>query len=168
MEYLTLGKIVKTCGLKGEAKILCSTHFSYDRYQKNNHVYLWNEKTNERIEVTVKSFRKDGLFDFVQFKEIPSIDALTPHINEYVQVEKDLSFLLANEYFYSDLLGSEVYDGNTLLGKVKKIEEYASYATLRVERKAQKDILIPFVKAFIQKVDIEAKKIWIHHWEGLE
>lgn len=120
MEYLTLGKIVKTCGLKGEAKILCSTHFSYDRYQKNNHVYLWNEKTDERIEVTVKSFRKDGLFDFVQFKEIPSIDALTPHINEYVQVEKDLSFLLANEYFYSDLLGSEVYDSDTLLGKVKK------------------------------------------------
>ena len=166
MEYLTLGKIVKTCGLKGEAKILCSTHFSYDRYQKNNHVYLWNEKTDERIKVTVKSFRKDGLFDFVQFKEIPSIDALTPHINEYVQVEKNLSFLLENEYFYSDLLGSEVYDGNTLLGKVKKIEEYASYATLRVKRKAQKDI--PFVKAFIQKVDIEAKKIWIHHWEGLE
>lgn len=77
-------------------------------------------KTDERIEVTVKSFRKDGLFDFVQFKEIPSIDALTPHINEYVQVEKDLSFLLENEYFYSDLLGSEVYDSDTLLGKVKK------------------------------------------------
>lgn len=168
MEYLTLGKIVKTFGLKGEAKILSSTHFSYDRYQKNNRVYLWNEKTGERLEVIVKAFRKEGLFDYVLFKEISSIEALTPHINDLVQVEKDLSFLEENEYFYSDLLDSEVYDEDILLGKVKKIEEYASYATLRVERKNQKDILIPFVKAFIKKVDIQTKKIWIHHWEGLE
>ena len=169
MEYLTLGKIVKAFGIKGEAKILSCSHFRLERYKKNRKLFLWNEKTNERIQVTVSTFRMEKEFDIVKFKEFSSIEELTPYISYYVQVEKDLSFLEEGEFFYSDLLGLDVSDENgASLGKVSKIEEYASYATLRVKRENKKDILIPFVKAFIAQVDLENKKIIIHHWEGLE
>ena len=61
-----------------------------------------------------------------------------------------------------------VYDEeDNLIGKVKDIEEYASYQTLRISRNKDKDVLVPFVKAFIKNVDLENKKIVIHVLEGL-
>jgi len=167
MEYLTLGKIVKAFGIKGEAKIYSSTHFRKQRYKKNNKVFLYNEKTEQRIEVTIKSHRIDGDFDMVSFNEIKDINELLPYINYLVQVEKDNHLLTKDSYFYSDLVGLEVYDeNNKFLGKVKKIEEYAAYQTLRIETN-NKDILIPFVKAFIKEVNLDENKIIIFHWEGL-
>ena len=62
----------------------------------------------------------------------------------------------------------DVYDeNNNKLGKVKDVEEYASYQTLRVKREGAKDFFVPFVKAFIKKVDIKNQKIIIHVIEGL-
>ena len=169
MEFLTLGKIVKTFGIKGEAKIFSSTHFRKQRYKKNNKVFLFDEKTNKRLEVTVKSHRIDGDFDMVSFVEIKDINELLPFVGCLVQVEKDNKLLSKDSYFYSDLIGLDVYDENEiLLGKVKKVEEYAAYQTLRVEQNEGKDILIPFVKAFIKDVDLDNKKIIIFHWEGLK
>ena len=65
MEYITLGKIVKTIGLKGEVKVYSSSDFSYDRYEKGNNVTLFNEKTKERVTCIVKSFRKDKEFGWL-------------------------------------------------------------------------------------------------------
>ncbi len=168
MKYLTLGKIVKAFGIKGEAKIYSSTHFRKQRYKKNSKVFLFDENTNKRIEVTVKSHRIDGDFDMVSFYEIKDINELMPYINFLVQVEKDSSILSKNSYYFCDLENVEVYDENNLfLGKVKKIEEYAAYQTLRIATDS-KDILIPFVKAFIKEVNLEENKIIIYHWEGLK
>ena len=160
MEYITLGKIVKTIGLKGEVKVYSSSDFSYDRYEKGNNVTLFNEKTKERVTCIVKSFRKD--------KEFPSIEAITPYINNLVQIEKSDAILPKGFYHYSDLKNCDVYDeNNNKLGKVKDVEEYASYQTLRIKREGAKDFFVPFVKAFIKKVDIDNKKIIIHVIEGL-
>lgn len=168
MQYLTLGKIIKAFGIKGEAKIYSSTHFRKQRYKKNSKVFLFNENTNEKIKVTIKSHRIDGDFDMVSFNEIKDINELLPYINYLVQIEKDNSVLSKNSYYYCDLETANVYDENgDFLGKVKKIEEYASYQTLRIATD-EKDLLIPFVKAFIKEVNIEEKKIIIYHWEGLK
>ena len=68
----------------------------------------------------------------------------------------------------NDLIGKEVLDHTALvIGKVKDVEEYASYQTLRVKREDAKDFFVPFVKAFIKKVDIKNQKIIIHVIEGL-
>lgn len=168
MEYITLGKIVKTIGLKGEVKIYSSSDFSYDRYEKGNNVTLFNEKTKERVTCIVKSFRKDKEFDIVSFEEFPSIEAITPYINNLVQIEKSDAILPKGFYHYSDLKNCDVYDeNNNKLGKVKDVEEYASYQTLRIKREGAKDFFVPFVKTFIKKVDIDNKKIIIHVIEGL-
>ncbi len=169
MSYVTLGKIVKAFGIKGEAKILSSSHFRKERYRKNQKMILFLEHSNEIKEVSVQSYREDGQFDIVKFSEINSIDELSHWINAFVQVPKDISFLKKDYFFFSDLVGCQVNDENgEALGMVIKVEEYASYCTLRVQNDDQKDILIPFVKAFIKKVDIERKCIDIYHWEGLK
>ena len=58
------------------------------------------------------------------------------------------------------------FDNGQKIGVVKAIEEYTSYATLRVKTN-EKDVLIPFVQAFIKSVSLEEKQIIINYIEGL-
>ncbi len=168
MEYITLGKIVKTIGLRGEVKILSSSDFSMDRYRKNNEIYLFNERTGERKLVHVKNYRKDQQFDIVSFLEFDNIDEVSTFVNALVQITKESATLPNGYYHYSDLVGCNVYDEkHNLLGTIKKVEQFASYQTLRVSRSNAKDFFVPFVKQFIMNVDLENKSITIHVLEGL-
>ena len=61
----------------------------------------------------------------------------------------------------------EVYtDQQLFVGKVVDVLETGANAVLRVKR--EKDsVLIPFVKAVVEQVDVEAKRIVIKEMEGL-
>lgn len=168
MDYITLGRIVGTFGVKGEVKVYSSSHFSFARYKKNNHVYLLNEKTNGRIELTINTYKRGKSHDIISFNEYQSLNEVE-HLNNYlVQISKENATLPNNYYHYYELMNCLVYDeSDNIIGQVKTVEEYASYQTLRIQRENKKDILVPFVKAFIKSVDIENHKIIIHVWEGL-
>ncbi len=168
MNYITLGKIVSLFGIKGEVKVYSSSDFSATRYKKNNKVYLFNEQNDIREEVSIATFRKSKNLDIISFKEFSTATDVEKFINCLVQIKEECATLPKGFYRYCDLELCDVYDeNNTLLGHVKTVEEYASYKTLRIERKAQKDFFVPFVKAFIKSVDLENHKIIIHVLEGL-
>ena len=168
MEYLTLGKIVKTIGLKGELKVYSSTDFGAKRYVKGNKVYLFNEQSKDIVEEEILKYRKDGQFDIITLNNKQDINLVEKYIGWLVQVEKNLLDLDKGFYYHSDLENCNVYDqNNNIIGKVKKVESYASYDTLRIERENNKDVLVPFVKAFIKEVNIEERKITINVIDGL-
>ncbi len=168
MEFLTVGRIVKVFGLKGEVKILSTSDFRAQRYKRGRVMSLLNEATQERISVHVKTYHATGNIDFVGFAEYSDANSVTPLIGLLVQVEKDIKPLPKNLYYHSDLEACDVVDEQgTILGHVSKVEEYSAQKSLRVSRPNQKDFLVPFVKAFIQKVDLEKKQIVITVWEGL-
>ena len=167
MEFLTVGQIVRTIGLKGEVKIYPSTHFRDTRFKKGARVFLLNESNEIEKELTIKAHRTNGDCDNIIFEEISSIEEAEKINKKYLFIEKNREFLGKNEYFYSDLIGMKVdFDNGQSIGFVKAIEEYNSYATLRVKTPG-KDVLIPFVKAFILSVSLEEKQITVKFIEGL-
>ena len=167
MEFLTVGQIVRTIGLKGEVKIYPSTHFRDTRFKKGARVFLLNEQNEIEKELTIKMHRTNGDCDNLIFEEISSIEEAEKINKKYLFVEKNQEFLGKNEYFYSDLIGMKVdFDNGQSIGVVKAIEEYSSYATLRVKTSG-KDVLIPFVKAFILSVSLEDKHITVKFIQGL-
>jgi len=167
MEFLTVGQVVRTIGLKGEVKIYPSTHFRDTRFKKGARVFLLNENNEIEKELTIKMHRTNGDCDNLIFEEISSIEEAEKINKKYLFVEKNPEILGKNEYFYSDLIGMNVvFDNGQKIGQVKAIEEYTSYATLRVKTEG-KDALIPFVKAFIKSVSLEEKLITVKFIEGL-
>ena len=56
---------------------------------------------------------------------------------------------------------------NQQIGKVLQVEEGLAHNNLRIELNNGKKCLVPYVKAFIHKVDLEQQKIWIKTIEGL-
>ena len=167
MEFLAVGQVVRTIGLKGEVKIYPSTHFRDTRFKKGSRVFLLNDNNEIERELTIKTHRTNGNCDNLIFEEITSIEEAEKINKKYLFVEKNPEILGKNEYFYSDLIGMKVdFDNGQEIGVVKAIEEYTSYVTLRVKTKG-KDALVPFVQAFIKSVSLEDKKIIVKFIEGL-
>jgi 16S rRNA processing protein RimM len=167
MEYLSVGQIVKTVGLRGEVKVYPLTHFRGSRFKKGNHVFVLNDKNEVIRDLTIKNHQQKDTVDIISFYEIATIEEAEKLINAYLNVIKDRSFLKKDEYFYSDLIGNDVFfDNGQEIGKVIKVEEYASYVTLRIKTSG-KDVLVPFVNRFVNEVNLEEHKIVINFIEGL-
>lgn len=167
MEYLSVGQIVKTVGLRGEVKVYPLTHFRGSRFKKGNHVFVLNDKNEVIRDLTIKTHQQKDTVDIISFYEIATIEEAEKLINAYLNVIKDRSFLKKDEYFYSDLIGNDVFfDNGQEIGKVIKVEEYASYVTLRIKTSG-KDVLVPFVNRFVNEVNLEEHKIVINFIEGL-
>lgn len=168
MEYLLVGTIVKTVGLKGEVRIYPTTHFRDSRFKVGNHLLLLDEDGQVWKKLTIKKHVKNGEMDQVIFEEISSIEEAQLFIKKDLFVEKDRSFLKKDSYFFDDLVGCKVFFfKGKFIGKVTKVEEYSSYATLRVKTELDTFVLIPFVNAFIKEVDIESKLIFVNYIENL-
>ena len=168
MTYLKIGKIIDSHGLDGTFKVFNTTDSPKKRYAKGNKVYLYNETTDERIEMTVASFRLSGQIAFVKLEGINNPEDAKAFKGFEIHTIKDRNDLQVGYYFYDDLVDCTILDQTkNELGKVIKVEEFPAQITLRVKRKNGKDFFVPFVKQFIKKVDIDGKKIYIEAIEGM-
>ena len=167
-EYLLLGYIIDAFSLDGTFKVLSKTDFASKRYQKGNEVFLYQPNTKQRMTVTVENYRSNGQFDFVKVHGVNSKDEALEFKGYEIHALKDYQIMDKDTYYYVDLVGCKVLDENGQdLGTVSQVEEFPAQLTLRVKRKGQEDFFVPFVKAFIRRVDINKKEIEINVIGGL-
>ena len=167
MEYVKLGTIIDSYSLDGTFKVFSTTDFAKERYKKGSLIYLYN-KDKEYIPLTVVSFRMNGKLDLVKCEEINNKEEAESFKGCELVIPKEEAKLPKGYYHLSELERCSVYSINDeLLGKVVKAEEYPAQITLRVKQENGKEFLVPFVKAFIKKVDIENEKIVIEVIEGM-
>ena len=166
MEYVKLGTIIGSFSLDGTLKVMSTTDFAMERYQEGNTIYLLN-KDKDYIPLTVVSFRMNGKIDFVKVEEITAKEEAESYKGCDLLIDKEEATLPKGFYHFADLEGCKVLlEDKSEIGIVKKVEEYPAQATLRVKGK-DKEILIPFVDAFIIKVDIKKKEIIVRVIEGM-
>lgn len=85
-----------------------------------------------------------------------------------LSVRRADAHLPEGEYFDSELLGLDVYDGETgrCVGELVKVERYPASRVYTV--RGVKEFLVPAVKdAFILGIDLENNRMDIRVWEGL-
>lgn len=163
MELNRIGIIVGFHGLKGEARVKTLTDFKKDRFEKGNILYL--RKNDQEIAVTIKTWRVHKGFDLLSFDEFIDLTAIEPFKNYEIYARKDeLSELADDEFYYADLIGLSVYDyENNKIGEVVKVSETAANDLFELDN----GVLIPFVKAIVNEVNLEEKKITLFEIEGL-
>ena len=162
MKYYRCGKILTTHGLKGDLKVTVTSDF--DRFQKGNQVYIKHE--DEYILVTVNKVSDFGKYLLVNFNNYEDINLVQKfHSDEiYVSEEMRVDELDEDEYYFSDLIGLEVFnENNQSRGKVVDIKELPQCDYLYVAYKG-KNHYIPFIDEFILEV---SDKIIIKEKEGL-
>ncbi len=71
------------------------------------------------------------------------------------------------EYYQSDLVGCEVFEGVRLLGTVVGCQETGGPVLVEVKTAQGKELLIPFAKAIFTKIDLEQRRIDVKLPDGL-
>ena len=166
MEYVNIGKIVNTFGIKGELKIASYTDFVEERFKKGTEVYIGED----HIPFTVAHHREHKGFLLVAFKDNEDINLVEKYKGMMIFKSKDdIKPLKKGEYYFSDLKDLDVYVEDEYVGKVLNVEEGVRNNNLRILKKADgKQYLVPFLMdIFIENVDLKEKRIDVVKMEGL-
>lgn len=166
MEYLEIGQIVNTNGLKG---LVTVNPFTDDitRFEDLETVYILYH--NELIKMTIEDVKYKKNQVLLKFKGIDTIEEAEKYRECYIKIDrKDAVELPKDTYFIADLLGLEVFTSdNRLLGKIDDVFQTGSNDVYVVKDEKGKQILLPAISDVVKKVDLENKKIIIELIEGL-
>ncbi len=181
-EYLSVGKITNTHGIKGELKVIPSTS-DVSRFE-----YLYNVTIDlspkavgkgDAQSPDAKSLLKKYAVENVRYHQTYVLmtlhgidnmnDAETLKGRELWIPREEARELDDDEWFICDLIGLEVYEENKLLGKLTEVIETGSNDVYVVTDNApgKKEILIPALKDVILIVDIEKRMMAVKLPDGL-
>lgn len=165
-EFLEVGQIVNTFGIKGFVKVNPFTD-DISRFDKLNKVYIKNKSDKKELEIEEVKYHKNMVL--LKFKNIDKIEDAENLRNSYILIDrKEQKPLDKDTYYIVDLLGLEVYtDENKLLGKLEDIYNTGSNDIYVVKDELGKQILLPAIKDVIKEIDMEGKKIVVHVLNGL-
>lgn len=164
--YLQVGIIASTHGIKGEVKVFPTTNDA-KRFTKLKSAYidLGTEKMEIHIE-QVKFFKKMVILKFKEFQDINEVERFK---SKSILVTRDNAVKLEkDEYFIADLIDISVKtDENEDLGILTDVLETGANDVYVVTTKENKEILIPAIKDCILAVDIVERTMLVHLLEGL-
>jgi len=160
MEYLVIGKVVTTHGIKGEIKILSDFKYKKEVFKKDFKIYIGENKE----EFIINSYRVHKNYDMVTLVGLNNINDDLRFRNKKVYIEK--SSLKIDGYLDEDLIGLNVIMNEETIGKVKSIVKIPKNNLLEISNN-DKIFYIPNNSNVIEKVDIDNKEIIIKYIEGL-
>lgn len=158
MEYVCIGKLVNTHGIKGEVKLLSNFEYKNKVFVVGMNFYIGEDKEK----VTVNSYRHHKVFDMVTFKEYNYINDVLKFKGKLVYVLKPDLALDNNSILDRDYIGMNAYYEGVLIGKVKDIIDNNGYKLVLIGTK-----YVPFNKEFISSVSVTKKELILKNVEGL-
>lgn len=167
MEWIKIGALIKPFGLKGEMKVYSMTDFEENRFKKGNTIYM--AVGTEKIPLKIASYRVHKNQPIVSFENYQDINLVEKYNKAELFVRKeDLHALPKGEYYVFQLKGLKAIDqAGNLIGEVIDVEETGAHNVLRIARADQKEVLVPYVEAFVKDVDLKKQEISIEVIEGL-
>ncbi len=155
MEFVAIGKVLDTFGIKGELKVL---PFAPDEvFETLKKVYL-KRKGGDYVPFEIEGVRRHREFYLVKFRGYDDISSAEQFRRATLYLpEEELPPREEDEFYAYELVGMEVVtDKGRELGKVKRVEDYGVYDVLVLE---DEKTFIPFVGEIILSVEREKKLI---------
>lgn len=165
-EYLQVGVISNTHGIRGEVKVFPTTD-DPARFKKLKNVFLDTGKEYLELEIEQVKFFKQ--FVILKFKGYDSINDVERYKQKNLMVDREHAVKLKkNEYFIADLVGLSVYtEDDRPLGTLTDVLQTGANDVYVVEMEEQKEVLIPAIHECILEVDMETRRMKVHLLEGL-
>lgn len=161
MEFLYVGKIVNTHGIKGEIRILSNFDKKDLVFKPGMKLYFGDKKE----EFVITSFRHHKEYEMVCLEGFNNINQVLQFMKMKVFVKKEDLNLASGDYVLEELVGLNVVFNDTKIGKVCEIVYNSSNILLSVS--ADKNFYIPNNPNFIKNVDLGKGEIIVDNIEGL-
>ena len=160
MDYIYIGTITDTHGIKGELRIKSNFEYKDQIFKKDFNIYIGDNKIKE----TINTYRYHKIYDMVTLYNYDNINQVLKYLKQKVYVlRSDLN--INNGYVLDDLINMSIYENNILLGKV--IDIFDNNGNILLNIKGEKEFYIPYNDNFIKKVDINSGKIEVSNAKDL-
>lgn len=163
---ITIGKVQKTHGVKGEIKIGPLTDHP-ERFSDLRRVYLTSARGESR-ECAVRSVRYMDGTPVLSLKGYDDPETARELNGWLVQVPQEETVPLPEgQYYWFELIGMEVLtESGEKLGTIVDIFETGSN-DVYVMKAGKREVYLPATKEVIRQIDRAAKRMVIHVMEGL-
>lgn len=168
-EWLSVGKVVNTHGIRGELKVISQTDFMEERFAVGNELILLNAEMTQQIPVTVQSSRLHKEMIIVKLKGFDNINDVEKYKGWSLKVTKDnLVELEEGEYYQHQIIGCRVVtDEGEELGVISEILVPGANDVWVVNQPKGKQVLIPVIDDVLLNVDVANKLVTVRLMEGL-
>ncbi|HEY6306628.1 MAG TPA: ribosome maturation factor RimM [Candidatus Angelobacter sp.] len=158
-DFVTIARVTKTQGRKGEAAALLLTDFP-ERFATRKRLFALY-RTGERRELELEDhwFHKGGVvLKFLGFDSISQAETLVGCEIQIPAAER--APLEEDSVYVSDLIGCAVSDSGREIGRIEDVRFGAGEAPLLVVRRNDgKEYLVPFAAAYIERMAPAEKRL---------
>nr|WP_201469644.1 ribosome maturation factor RimM [Microbacterium hydrocarbonoxydans] len=165
---LRVGRLVKAHGLKGALKLELYTDNPERRFTTGAEFTLqvpeaspWHGKT-----VVVREYRVMNGNPVVFLQDVDDRDAAETLVRAILWIDQDSDEVEDDAWFDHQLVGLDVVRDDVVVGKVARVDHFPAQDLLIV-RAGDSEILVPFVKAIVPTVDVNAGRVVVTPPPGL-
>lgn len=162
-QYLEIGKIVSTHGLRGELRVdpWCDSPQFLCQFKT-----LYLKKGETKLSV---SSRPHKTIAIVKAKGIDTIEEAEKLRGRILYINRSDARLAPGEYFIQDLMGLDVIDIDTSksYGKITDVLKTGANDVYQVTDEKKKDYLIPVIDDVVKEIDINGGKVLIKPLKGI-
>lgn len=166
LEYLIVGQLINTHGVKGELKASVLTD---DPQRFNDLKWVYVDKKGKLEKYNIKGVKFFKQFVILKFEGVDTMDDAEKLKGYYMKVDRANAVKLPKDsFFIADIIGLEVYDeNNELLGKIQDVLQTGSNDVYVVKNDAGNEILIPALKSVVKEVSIDDGRVSVILPKGL-
>ncbi|HEX3091935.1 MAG TPA: ribosome maturation factor RimM [Candidatus Angelobacter sp.] len=174
-EFVTIARVSKTQGRHGEVAATLLTDFP-ELFETRKKLFALGgnaaqsgtssgTKTRRKLDLDEHWFHKGMVV--LKFAGVDSISDAEMLVGSEIQILRSERAALGNDEFYvSDLAGCMVTDSGREIGRVKDVQFGSGEAPLLVIE-GEKEYLVPFAAAYIEKIALEQKRLEMKLPEGM-
>ncbi|MCR4612311.1 MAG: ribosome maturation factor RimM [Lachnospiraceae bacterium] len=164
-DFLQVGAIIKTHGIRGEVKVYPLTD-DVNRFKELDEVILEPEDDNVSLKIEGVKYYKNLVI--LKFKDFDNINDIEPFVKKGIYVNRENAVACEeDEYFIADLIGLNVVtDEGKDFGIVKDVLPTGANDVYVIAHEG-KEVLVPAIKQCILDVSLEDKVMTIHLLNGL-
>ena len=169
-EFVTIARVAKTQGRHGEVAATLLTDFPELFATRKKLFALSGAGQRRKLDVEEHWFHKGMVV--LKFAGVDSISDAETLVGSELQVPRSERAELGSDQFYvSDLAGCMVTDSGREIGRIKDVQFGSGEAPLLVIEggviSGNKEYLVPFAAAYIEKIALEQKRVEMKLPEGL-
>ncbi|HJJ13197.1 MAG: ribosome maturation factor RimM [Clostridia bacterium] len=166
MEYIEIGQIVNTNGLKGVVKVNPFTD-DISKFEELKYIYIQLKSELKKVKIEQVRYNKNQVL--LKLEGIDSIEEAEKYRNFYLKIEKKSQEELGEDtYYIVDLIGINVYSENDeYLGTIEDVFPTGSNDVYVVKDNLGKQILVPAIAEVVKEVELKNKKMVIKIIPGL-
>jgi len=170
-EFVTIARVAKTQGRHGEVAATLLTDFP-ELFETRRRLFALGDSRTQtgtterrRLELDEHWFHKGMVV--LKFAGVDSISDAETLVGSEIQIPRSERAALGSDEFYvSDLAGCTVTDSGREIGRIKDVQFGSGEAPLLVIE-GEKEYLVPFAAAYIEKIALEQKRLEMKLPEGL-